>query len=88
MAFRSWYSFNWPSRSNSKYTSSAELKATTTWRLFVVAHTIVFPDGTLHSFTRRSDKTCRMPCGWTCSSASAPICCTARVGADERKPVS
>lgn len=88
IAFRSWYSFSCPSRSNSKYTSSALLRATTTWRLFVVAQTIVLPCGTFHSLTRRSERTWRMPWGCTCSKASEPICWTARVGAEERNPVS
>jgi hypothetical protein len=87
--FLSWYSLKVPSTgSSSKYTSSAELRASTTWRLLVVAAMMVRPGGQGHSLTVLSSRTCRKPCGWTWSRPASPICWTAIVGADDRNPVS
>lgn len=49
---------------------------------------MVLPEGARHSFTRLSERTCRIPCGWTWRSASEPICWTANVGAEDKNPVS
>ncbi len=48
----------------------------------------VLPEGTRHSFTLRSTRTCRILSGWICKRISSPICCTARVGAEETNSVS
>src|SRR5271155_1507098 len=82
------YSASDPSESISKYTISPELSATATCLSFVVAATIDRCCGAGHSLIFLSARMCLIPLGCTWIRASSPSCCTASVGAEERKPVS
>jgi hypothetical protein len=49
---------------------------------------IIHPGGTDHSSTLSAARICRRPYGWICRRPALLSCWTARVGEEDRKPVS